>query len=112
MFFARPILLVSCLGLTAALIGCSGSSVLSKAGKFYDKDGPPDSSHSFSAKEHTALKVEKPYKAANRPYTVMGKRTTRCPGTAPFLKRASPVGTENNFTDAKPLSASAMTCLP
>ena len=74
MFFARPILLVSCLGLTAALIGCSGSSVLSKAGKFYDKDGPPDSSHSFSAQEHTALKVEKPYKAANRPYTVMGKR--------------------------------------
>ena len=71
MFFARPILLVSCLGLTAALIGCSGSSVLSKAGTFYDKDGPPDSSHSFSAQEHTALKVEKPYKAANRPYTVI-----------------------------------------
>ena len=74
MFFARLILLVSCLGLTVAVIGCSGSSVLSKAGKFYDKDGPPDASHAFSAQEHTVLKIEKPYKAANRPYTVMGKR--------------------------------------
>lgn len=74
MFFARLILLVSCLGLTVAVIGCSGSSVLSKAGKFYDKDGPPDASHAFSAQDHTVLKIEKPYKAANRPYTVMGKR--------------------------------------
>lgn len=47
---------------------------MAKAGKFYDKDGPPETSRPFTAQEHTVLKVEKSCKAASRPYTVMGKR--------------------------------------
>ena len=47
---------------------------MAKAGKFYDKDGPPEISRPFTAQEHTVLKVEKSCKAASRPYTVMGKR--------------------------------------
>lgn len=74
MFFVRPILFFSFLGLAFVFVGCSSSSILSKAGKFYDNDGPPEALHSFATKEHTTLKVEEPYKAATRPYTVMGKR--------------------------------------
>lgn len=74
MFFARPILFFSCLGLTFVLICGTESSAMAKAGKFYDKDGPPETSRPFTAQEHTVLKVEKSCKAASRPYTVMGKR--------------------------------------
>lgn len=55
-------------------MGCSSSQALSKAGKFYDHDGPPDPSYSIEFKPHTKLKVEKPHRAANKPYVVMGKR--------------------------------------
>ena len=86
MFFARPILFFSCFGLTVALVGCSGLSVMSKAGKFYDKDGPPDTTHSISFQDHKVLKIEKPYKAANRPYTVMGKRYYPMSGDREFTQ--------------------------
>ena len=74
MFFARPILFFSCVGLTFVLVCGTGSSAMAKAGKFYDKDGPPETSKPFTIREHTVLKVEKSCKAASRPYTVMGKR--------------------------------------
>jgi len=77
----RSLALVAGTGLMALLVGCSGGSALS--GKFYENDGPPETSEQVVPDEITP-KVERPHKAANRPYTVMGKRYFPMTGDAPF----------------------------
>ena len=73
-FFGHIQIFIYCISAGLFLTSCSGSSLLSKAGKFYDHDGPPESHHSLDSQDPVRLKVEKPSKAASRPYTVMGKR--------------------------------------
>ncbi len=85
-FFVRSSILITCIGAGLILAGCSGPSTLSKAGKFYDHDGPPDSQSSLSSQEIVQLKVEKPSKAASRPYTVMGKRYYPMTGDKEFTQ--------------------------
>ncbi len=85
-FLSRTHIFIYCLASSLLLTGCSGPSLLSKAGKFYDHDGPPDSHHSLSSDEIVKLKVEKPSKAASRPYTVMGKRYYPMTGDKEFTQ--------------------------
>ncbi len=87
MTFIGPIkILICCIGAGLFLSGCSGPTILSKAGKFYDNDGPPDSHHALDSQETIELKVEKPSKAASRPYTVMGKRYYPMTGDKEFTQ--------------------------
>lgn len=53
------------------LAGCSAN-----IGKFYDRDGPPSDAEDVQADAlgNAVPRIEKPVAAANRPYTVMGKR--------------------------------------
>lgn len=71
-------------GLTALLASCGASN----NGKYYDKDGPPVLGGQLRAltASKVNIKVEKPHKAANRPYTVMGKRYYPVTGDKPMTQ--------------------------
>ncbi len=85
-FIGQIKILICCVGAGLFLSGCSGPSILSKAGKFYDNDGPPETHESLTSQEVLELKVEKPSKAASRPYTVMGKRYYPMTGDKEFTQ--------------------------
>ena len=70
--------------LTALLASCGASN----NGKYYDRDGPPRIGGHLRAlnASKVSIKVEKPHKAANRPYTVMGKRYYPITGDKPMTQ--------------------------
>lgn len=76
--------LFATVGLTALLASCATSN----SGKYYDRDGPPVVGGQLRAMSASKvkLKVEKPHKAANRPYTVMGKRYYPVTGDKPMTQ--------------------------
>lgn len=76
--------LLATVALTAFLASCATSNT----GKFYDRDGPPVVGGQLRAMgaSKVKLKVEKPHKAANRPYTVMGKRYHPITGDKPMTQ--------------------------
>ena len=85
MFSTRQVLFLSSLACVFLVVGCS-SSPSSRAGKFYDHDGPPDASHGIETEDLSELKIEKPSRAASRPYTVMGKRYYPMSGDEEFTQ--------------------------
>ena len=85
MFSNRQVLFLSSLACVFLAAGCSSSSS-SRAGKFYDHDGPPDASHAIETEDLSELKIEKPSRAASRPYTVMGKRYYPMSGDEEFTQ--------------------------
>lgn len=76
--------LFATVGLTALLASCATSN----SGKYYDRDGPPVVGGQLRAMSASKvkLKVEKPHTAANRPYTVMGKRYYPVTGDKPMTQ--------------------------
>ncbi len=85
MFSTRQVLFLCSLACVFLVAGCS-SSPASRAGKFYDHDGPPDASHAIETEDLSELKIEKPSRAASRPYTVMGKRYYPMSGDEEFTQ--------------------------
>lgn len=70
--------------LTAFLASCG----FSNTGKYYDRDGPPILGGELRSMTASSVdvKVEKPNKWANRPYTVMGKRYYPVTGDKPMTQ--------------------------
>ncbi len=79
--FILPIMLI---GISALLSSCG----ISNTGKYYDRDGPPVIGGKWRAvtADKVDVKVEKPHKWANRPYTVMGKRYYPMSGDKPLTQ--------------------------
>lgn len=84
MFFRFCIIPLCSISLSLILGGC-GASATQKAGKFYDNDGPPSGyTEDQISIGDVVPKIEKPVKAANRPYKVMGQQFYPMSGDKPF----------------------------
>lgn len=85
MSFRRSLWTISgVVSLTAFLASCG----FSNTGKYYDRDGPPILGGELRSMTASSVdvKVEKPNKWANRPYTVMGKRYYPVTGDKPMTQ--------------------------
>ena len=93
MLISRLLSFAAAFAAAAVLTGCSGTG-----GKYFQNDGPSSRSEQEILDSVTDVtpRLEQPHRAANRPYTVMGKRYYPVTGDKPMVQEgvASWYGTQ------------------